>query len=37
MHSDAFQALSGHTPRHIVEVLRSGERAVNAIVEEQRI
>lgn len=32
MHLDAFQTLADPTRRHIVEVLRGGERAVNDIV-----
>jgi DNA-binding transcriptional ArsR family regulator len=33
MHLDVFQTLSDPTRRHIVELLRSGERQVNDIVE----
>jgi DNA-binding transcriptional ArsR family regulator len=33
MHLDAFHTLADSTRRHIVEVLRSGERAVNDIVD----
>jgi DNA-binding transcriptional ArsR family regulator len=33
MHSDVFQTLADPTRRHIVEVLRNGERAVNDIVD----
>jgi DNA-binding transcriptional ArsR family regulator len=33
MHLDVFQTLADPTRRHIVEVLRGGERAVNDIVD----
>jgi DNA-binding transcriptional ArsR family regulator len=33
MHTDVFQTLADPTRRHIVEVLRGGEHAVNAIVD----
>jgi DNA-binding transcriptional ArsR family regulator len=33
MHLDVFEALADPTRRHIVEVLRGGERAVNDIVD----
>jgi DNA-binding transcriptional ArsR family regulator len=33
MHLNVFQALADPTRRHIVEVLRGGERAVNDIVD----
>lgn len=37
MHMDLFQALADPTRRHIVEVLRGGERAVNDLVERVEI
>jgi DNA-binding transcriptional ArsR family regulator len=33
MHTDVFQTLADATRRHIVEVLRGGEQAVNDIVD----
>jgi DNA-binding transcriptional ArsR family regulator len=37
MHLDVFQTLADPTRRHIVEVLRGGERAVNDIVDRVEI
>jgi DNA-binding transcriptional ArsR family regulator len=37
MHVDVFQALADPTRRRIVEALRSGERAVNDIVDRMDI
>ncbi len=34
MHIDAFQTLADPTRRHVVDVLRNGERQVNDIVRE---
>lgn len=34
MHTDVFEILADPSRRHIVEVLRSGEHAVNDIVEK---
>jgi DNA-binding transcriptional ArsR family regulator len=37
MHLDVFQTLADPTRRHIVELLRGGERAVNDIVDAMDI